>query len=1649
MHQDSSNPADEALSQAPTAEQGRLTAILGYLEDWEKLTKTLIGNVKDYDSGFVAFEDEVAGIPDIELNLVSAEEDVWMAIPRLKRLPPPIPQGELSPWVILANDPAKEPQRREFKDLPSNDPDKTVERVYFKDNENLESLYKRYCEQQWLPWSTREKERRECISLYEKLFQVQQSIETSSETPIELVWGMGMAAWQHPSGKVFHPIVTQQVEVLPLDDDMTLRVRPTSRDPRIETDPFLPLELPELAGYESKARENLEKAEETPSPYHPSSFFKFIHPAAASLDKSGSYWPDQADYVKGASPKLGEHLVVSDSWVLFARKRDTNFLVDDLNRLKQAIVEDGVPEGAPHFLVEEAVGAVPEVDSVPFRGLSTDAAYGGPCQELFFPKPFNQEQVEIVKRLESSPGVIVQGPPGTGKTHTIANVICHYLALGKRVLVTSKGETALSVLQDQIPKGVRDLTVSLLTSERDGKDQLEKTVKRINAKLTNLQPAALKTDIRDSETQIEKLHQKLAAIDTDLRSWASKNTEPIPSHLGRMSPEALAQEVAAEESAHSWFPDKLDDRAGHDPEASEEDLRVLASARRRLGANLQYVDTTLPCVETLPSAAHVSMVHECLCEKEALKDTVHDDGLPRLSATDEEALEAANKLHTEITSHRKLATQCSEDWLAAIRMMYRDAQISDDGRPLINALDSLLAQIEPIREGLAAFVATAVDLPQDWMGEEKLITAIQRASEGKRPFGLLSVGSGSIKDSFHQIRINGAKPSSADEWAQIATYTNFISKGVTLTSQWNKLRLRFEGPAVEGEAEQAASILSSTAKAVEDAKQLGSIYDRTLSDRVRALFPQISPHEIEPSDHFLARIDKALRVQLRHQQLASSEETVKQLRSLSLDHTGELFHQLNAWQEHWLGKTGHPASEIEKEWATFLGTLARLHALHEEFGTVRRVTAMIERSGATHWASRLRTEPSLAEKDPLTPSNWASSWLWSRQRGFLQAIDGRAEILQLATARRDAVSRLAGAYESVSENRTWLRLEEQLRLDRAILRGITSYVQAIRDMTMSGKGKRDGKLRHAARVAMQDASRGVPCWIMPHWRVSEALPAELGKFDLVIVDEASQSDAWAVPAIVRGKKILIVGDDKQVGPKPSFTRQEQIDQIQERLKIEDVPLDVRTCLDPKKSIYDLGELIFSGQTIRLREHFRCAEPIIEFSNKLCYDNEIKCVRVPNAQERLLPTLVDVHVKTGRREGSAKINEPEAQAIVDEIEVLIADPAFEGRSIGVVSLLGDHQAKVIHKLLLDTIGEELFLQHHIRCGDARVFQGSERDVIFISCVDDGNGTGKRKSPPVMTLNNLDNIRRINVAVSRARDRLYVFHSFARDDLSELDLRGRLLDHFQAPIQGLSDKQGIDLCESGFERAMFEALTDKGYRVIPQVPAGNYRIDFVVEGNDGKRLAIECDGDRYHGPDKWMEDTTRQRVLERAGWKFWRCWGSSFIRDKEGCLKDLIQTLDSEEIEPIGADDADYSGLVEFRTIEFEEDEQVNPDDTEFEEKELDEVMPEEPALKDDLPFHDSEVSHESTTDPEEVATVEQRVSVGDSVRYQIHDEHGAGEEDYVMILDEPTNLKLGILNANAPVAQYLLGREEGDVFKANLAGRSVDIVVLKHEARNSS
>jgi very-short-patch-repair endonuclease len=152
------------------------------------------------------------------------------------------------------------------------------------------------------------------------------------------------------------------------------------------------------------------------------------------------------------------------------------------------------------------------------------------------------------------------------------------------------------------------------------------------------------------------------------------------------------------------------------------------------------------------------------------------------------------------------------------------------------------------------------------------------------------------------------------------------------------------------------------------------------------------------------------------------------------------------------------------------------------------------------------------------------------------------------------------------------------------------------------------------------------------------------------------------------------------------------------------------------------------------------------------------------------------------------------------------------------------------------------------------------------------------------------QRFNVAASRARDQMWIVHSLDPGrDLKAGDLRRQLIEHAQDPIRlmlALEEKE--KRAPSQLELAVMKRLRSAGYRVTPQWRVGAYRIDIVVEGGR-KRLAIECDGDRYRPLEKLTEDMERQAVLERVGWTFTRIRCTEFLRDPAKAMKPVLEKL----------------------------------------------------------------------------------------------------------------------------------------------------------------
>jgi very-short-patch-repair endonuclease len=557
--------------------------------------------------------------------------------------------------------------------------------------------------------------------------------------------------------------------------------------------------------------------------------------------------------------------------------------------------------------------------------------------------------------------------------------------------------------------------------------------------------------------------------------------------------------------------------------------------------------------------------------------------------------------------------------------------------------------------------------------------------------------------------------------------------------------------------------------------------------------------------------------------------------------------------------------------------LVNLHALAPTFERRQLLLARI-RPVAPRWAVAIAEREGVhASTDPPGPVD--AAWKW---RQFTQELErrSRVSIAELQAKIADARAELRRTTTRLIELRSWSAQCKRVGLEeRQALQGWKDIIRKIG----RGTGQRAPGLRVEARRTLARARNAVPVWIMPLSRVAESFDPRVARFDVVIVDEASQCDVMGLLAIYLAKQAVVVGDHEQVSP---LAVGQEISEIERLIDQHLAGIPNSRLYDGKTSLYDLARQSFGG-LIRLVEHFRCVPEIIAFSNALSYNGAIKPLRDPTSS-RLVPAVVSYRVAGARTRG--KLNPEEARTIAALLQAALEQPEYRSKTFGVVSLLGEEQAVQIETLVRQSLPPAQLMACQFLCGTAAQFQGDERDVMFLTMVDSpGDGP--------LAKHDIDLYRqRFNVAASRPRDQLWVAHSLdPKRDLKPGDVRRRLIEHAENPRALLELQLADERTESEFERLVLRKLLDEGYRVTPQWPVGWYRIDLVVEGN-GRRLAVECDGDRFHPLEKIAEDMERQAVLERLGWRFVRIRGSEFFRDQIGAMAPVFAKLAELDIVP---------------------------------------------------------------------------------------------------------------------------------------------------------
>jgi very-short-patch-repair endonuclease len=1396
------------------------------------------------------------------------EQAFLVKIHRPRLTSAPTPPKELESWLERGwEDPSREISLR----VTQNQQDERGQTkiIRFDDDPQRRSPFEAWKQRRDI-WAKNENPARASMKLFETLYDLYGRLEREAER-VELVLGDGILSWRRPEGGIYHPILLQrlQLEFNASVPEFTL----SETESPVELYSALFQSMADVDGRAiGRCREELEQGS-----FHPlgdDSTSGFLRRLVIQLSPRGEFSEHGAPVGENDDPLVGRDAVV------FLRNRTLGFAAAIEGVLADLRTREDLPWSLLNIVGEEAPLAEPE-------GLET-TSIPLPDEELdvLLSKSANPEQIRIAKQLSEHGGVLVQGPPGTGKTHTIANLIGHLLAQGKSVLITSHATKALRMVRHHVVEELRPLCVSVLESDLESRNQLESSVASIAERLSRADGSALESEANRLETERRVLLENMEEIRTQLIEARSDEYRDIVLAGKAWTPSDAARKVSAEQSTNAWIPGPLSPATplclplGDLIDLYHTNISVSRQHEIELSGALPD-PAEIPNPEDFQAtlAERIRLSQEDLSlgsqfwQSEASSDAKRIDDLSARLISAVEPLLGKEKWKLDAVYAGKYGGAHRQPWdqlLSSIRQLHSEAARAQEMLLKLAPQPAVTHTLED-QERIASEILAHFD--QD--GEPGFFTFLTHRS---------------WKAFVDGSRVNGHRPTVREHFQALRTSTRMRILRRDLATRWDR-QVAVNGSASSNKmgpepektlvqfCEPIANCLAWHEKTwlplEKELKELGFLWDKFLAEQ---------PVVVGPTGE-VTRLAKAVDGALPATVAARFNRIQLQQIDSSLNGHRRRLETFTA---------SSPASRVIRDLAGAMSA-SDPNAYQKAFGALtdlrsrrddlNRRNALLKRleASAPAWAAAIRNRTGIhgGEHPPGDPE---AAWVW---RQLLEELERRASVsVEQLQAKNDKLrEQLRRVTIELIDRRAWAFQAKRTTPNQR--QALIGWLDTIRRIG-KGTGIRVPMLRAEAAKKMRECRSAVPVWVMPLSRVVENFDPRSTRFDVVIIDEASQSDVMALMALYLGKTVLVVGDHEQVSP----TAVGQDLGIIQNLIFEHLQgIPNYHLYDGQISIYDLARQSFGGTTC-LVEHFRCVPEIIQFSNNIAYEGRIKPLR--DASNVILrPHTISYRVQGASKD--AKVNAQEALAVASLICAAIEQPEYaSGRaSFGVVSLLGEEQAIEIDRLVRSHLPPNTYERHRILCGNAAQFQGDERDVVFLSMVD----TAERG--PLSLRDRQLFKQRFNVAASRARDQMWLVHSLdAKTDLKPDDLRRQLIEHVEDPshlMRLLEEKSRRT--ESVFEREVLKRLVRAGYRVAPQWRVGAYRIDLVVEAND-KRMAVECDGDHYHPLDKLGEDMERQAVLERMGWIFSRIRGSEFFRDADAAMAPVFAKLESLEIVPLG-------------------------------------------------------------------------------------------------------------------------------------------------------
>lgn len=1095
-----------------------------------------------------------------------------------------------------------------------------------------------------------------------------------------------------------------------------------------------------------------------------------------------------------------------------------------------------------------------------------------------FVTPIDESQEQVLLKVRAGKNVVVHGPPGTGKSQVILNLVADAMAEGKKVLVCSQKRAALDVVYQRLAELGLGRFAALIHDYRSDRSKLFDKIRRQIDEIPQFQQERISGALTKWEYDFMLDARQIDEYNTlfeDLyQSLIKRRSCGLSAHDLYLAAEPGVPQFALGQQAQAF---------------TIEQLRIFL---RKLGEILEYVDLLDPnhpwyyripfhSITLERRKRYLEIIRNLPLELQTLRDQLAAISPVIGNALAPETLQNQLQPFFDLRSRLENQAQKTDFANATDKKTKTETWVSN-----LKSAKKLIAQQSKfqILDGFAS---------QLWV--DLFEHAGQYQSNKGKAFRFLNLNFLKARWYIHAIIKNKKQEASTKQIEQLCKEAETLKAVMQFAADTNELPFLADFPATETPEKQqiwldrkqfaldtVAFCKKITHFGVWLPKTGTGIWDQKAWDQGQAQVSAAQQYAVQ-----LQKWEEQLKGWLHPNQIEQLRQLLpgpipaesycksleqhfqsdfEDLRSLD-----ELFSQLSTSEKAIYGVVQDRLGQLPE-----MGVKAFLHSLQVDF--------------YRFWLEKAEEEtPSLKEVSARRMAN--------KQEDYAEKV----------AARQKAV---AGLVDRKMKDRIVERQEFNRLNNPVTYRGIYHQVTKKRLLW---------PVRKLVQECWEESlSTLLPCWLASPESVAAVFPMEAGFFDLVIFDEASQCFVErALPTVLRGRSAVVAGDEKQLPPFDLYSVKAEEDDS--AFFENELALEV-------KSILDLARASFSES--RLSWHYRSQEEeLINFSNHAFYDGRLNVMPPATANPLFRP--IEWIAAEGIWENNRNLTE--AEEVVALVEKLVQDP--EKPSIGIVtfnfhqqeairdrfesrlsSLTADNNQKELPALLSALEKGEGEDRQGIFIKNIENVQGDERDIIIFSVAYAKDKQGKLVSHFGL-LNQEGGENRLNVAITRARKKVYVVCSFQPEQLrveEALHPGPKLLKQYLLYAHAVSrndaqSSQAIlsQLAPTAPENSVPEYLSlgtlsekvaamlkKRGHSIARNVGETNYRVDIAIRKPNSQNsflLGIECEDTAYlSGRSPKEREIYRWNLLEKRGWKMHRVWARNFYLDPEKEL-DKIEAL----------------------------------------------------------------------------------------------------------------------------------------------------------------